>query len=612
MNRAFRIGGLAVLALALAGGALVLFAPVDRLREPIEIAVREATGRSFHIHGPVRLTFASGIGLDLGAVTLADVPGAASATMATASNAVLQVAFLPLLSGSVEPIALTLDGADIHLTRDETGRANWAFPQAGKAGDPFDALGFGDVRLINSRIVIDAGEEGSGRELNFVDARLRWPSGAPTLSLSGTIAFRSERFEVDGLIETPHALFQGGVVPLRVAFSSGLAEGSLDGDADLAADSFEGGVNLSAPSARRLASFFGALIPGERGFGEMSLAAAIVATHGEAHLRNIKFTLDDMTGGGDLGIKLTGARLSFAGALSVDSFDLATYLSAPPASGGVGWSDAPLDLSGLRDIDANLALRVSSAALAGLKASNVTGTLALGDGTLTADIATATLYGGLGRARLAIDLASFAPGYQLALTLTNFDAQSFFADAVGSAALMGQASLTLDLKGEGTTRREVVAGLDGKLQLELANGALDGVDLTAIARSVGMPGALNGATADDATTLTTLSAAFTVADGMARTTALKLTTHAMTLAARGTIGLAARALRLRFAPAGAGVPFSVTGPWAAPTYLADWAGLTEEGLAGVAETRRPWLYVLLKVGAVWPEPPLVAGVTEAG
>ena len=91
MNRVLKLGGLAALTLIVAGGALVMFAPVDRLREPIEAAVREATGRSFHIHGPVRLTFASGIGLDLGAVTLAEGPGAVTATMATASNAVLRV-----------------------------------------------------------------------------------------------------------------------------------------------------------------------------------------------------------------------------------------------------------------------------------------------------------------------------------------------------------------------------------------------------------------------------------------------------------------------------------------------------------------------------------------
>ena len=614
MNRVLKFSGLAVLALGLAGGALVMFAPVDRLRAPIEAAVREATGRSFHIHGPVRLTFASGVGLDLGAVTLAEVPGGASATMATASNAVLQVEFLPLLSGTVQPVALTLDGADIRLRRDETGRANWAFPQTGRAGDPFDALGFGDLRLVNSRIVIDNGEQGGERELNFVDTRLRWPSDAKTLSVAGTIAFRSERFEIDGLIEEPHALFQGGVVPLRLAFTSGLANGSVDGDADLAADGFEGGINLSAASARRLAAFFGGLIPGDRGFGEVSLAAAMVAKHGEAHLRDIKFTLDDMTGGGDLGIKLAGARLSFAGSLSVDGFDLAAYAPAPPLGGAaaVGWSDTPMDLTALRDIDANLALRLGNARLDGIRASNVTGTFALGGGTLTADVATATLYGGLGRARLTVDLASFTPAYALALTLTDFDAQTFFGDAVGSTALTGRGDLKLNLKGEGATRRAIVSGLDGTVELELANGALDGVDLMAVARSVAVQGAVQGTTSDDATNIATLSAAFTLTDGMARATALSLTTPSAALNARGTIGLAARALRLRFVPQGSGVPFSVTGPWAAPTYLPDWAALTEEGLQNVAAERRPWLYVLLKLGAIWPEPPLVAGVTEAG
>lgn len=48
--------GIAVLILALLAAAAILFAPVERLRRPIEMAVREATGRAFHIHGPIQIT----------------------------------------------------------------------------------------------------------------------------------------------------------------------------------------------------------------------------------------------------------------------------------------------------------------------------------------------------------------------------------------------------------------------------------------------------------------------------------------------------------------------------------------------------------------------------
>jgi AsmA protein len=612
MIRVLKVLGAVVLLLGLAAGALALFAPVERLRAPIETAMRAATGRSFHIHGPVRLTFAGGLELDLGAVTLADAPGAASATMMTASNATLGVEFLALLSGEVRPTALTLEGAEIRLTRDAAGVANWMF---GGDVDPLDAFDFGDVRLINSRIVITAA--GEDRELNFVDTRLRWPAGAATLSVAGTVAFRSERFDLDGLIEEPHALFRGGHVPLRLAFSSSLAEGSLDGDADLAADSFAGGITLSAPSARRLAAFFGALIPGERGFGEMSLAAAIVATRGEAHLRDIKFTLDDITGGGDLGIKLAQARLAFAGKLAADNFDLAGYMTALPVAEGAGWSDAPLDLTGLRDIDINLGLRLRSAVLGGLKVADLTGTLALSGGRLSLDVATATLYAGMGRGRLTLDATSFAPAWTLALSITEFDAQGLFTDALATGALTGRGSLTLDLSAGGATRRAVVSSLNGKLQLALAGGTLDSVDLFAIARTIGDPATLDGTTPDNATNIVALDAAFTVRDGMATLVAATLTGSSQSLSARGTIGLAARALRVRLAPSDVGgLPYSVTGPWAAPTFLVDWpvlkamAASDAAALDGVPEARRPWLRVRLAMDAPLPEPPLVAGVNE--
>ncbi len=609
---------IALLVFALAAAAAIYLAPVERLRQPIEAAVRQATGRAFHIHGPIQITLSAGIAIDLGAVTLADAPGGDSAAMVAATRAILDIEFLPLLSGDTRPTGIVRGGAEIRLPHDAAGGPTG---RLGAAADPLAAIPFGDLRLIRSRVVV-SGPDGVDGEIDFVDARLRWPEDAAVLNLSGEVAFRSERFDVEALIEQPATLFAGGAVPLRLVFRSSLAEGELDGAADLARSSFDGGITISAPSARRLATFFGGVVPGDRGFGPMSFAASVRATPGEVHVRDAKFSLDDTIGGGDFGIRLTGTRLSFAGALSVDSFDLDSYLTPLPPLEGERWSDAPLDLSGLAGFDASLGIRARNARLAGLALANANATLEIVGGEAALNIGSASLYAGFGRARLTAGVNGPAPHFTLALSLTDIDAQSFFADALATKALGGRAALTADLAATGATRREIVSGLGGAVRLELAGGALGGVDLGAVARSIAGPGEPEGTAADDGTTVAALTAAFSVKDGMATLDETILAGPSRAWTVRGTFGLAARALRLRIAPAPGtafSMPFTAAGSWAAPVYRPDYQELAamiargEAALADLGELppeRRSWLVVLLRSGTRFPDPPAVPGVVE--
>lgn len=609
--------GIAVLILALLAAAAILFAPVERLRRPIEMAVREATGRAFHIHGPIQITLSAGIAIDLGAVTLADAPGSDSAAMVTASRAILDVEFLPLLSGDIRPTGIVLDGAEIRLTHDAEGHANWTFDGA---ADPLALMPFGDLRLIGSRVLV-AGPDGPEGELDFVDARLRWPAGAKVLTANGEIAFRSERFDIEALIERPAALFAGGATPLRLAFRSSLAEGDLDGTADLARSVFEGGITITAPSARRLASFFGGVLPGDRGFGPMSFAASVHAMPGEAHVRDAKFSLDDTIGGGDFGIRLAGTRLSFAGALSFDSFDLDSYLTPLPPGAGADWSDAPLDISGLADFDASLGIKVRSATLAGLRLADANATLDIRGGEAALNVGSTSLYAGFGRGRFTASVNGPKPAFTLTLSLTDFDAQSFFAAALATTALGGRAALTADLAATGATRREIVASLGGAARLELTGGALGGVDLEALARSLAGTGAPEGIAADDGTTIQSLVATFSAQNGMATLgEESMLAGPNLAWSVRGTFGLAARALRLALAPAkGApfSMPFTASGPWDAPLYRPDYkalAALIAGGAASLADLppeRRAWLAIVLRIPDSLSEAPPVPGVVEA-
>lgn len=624
MTRLWKGLGIAAIALALAAGALVLFAPVGGFKSPLESQVAAATGRAFHIDGPMRLTFAPELALDLGAVTLGGGQQADAAPLVAARRAVLAVRFLPLLSGEAEASGLTLEGAEI------------VFPPGGEAmvftdadgsvhSAPFDALDFGDLRLIDSSIRI-------GEVVILAhDVRLRWPAKGQTLSVIGDIGFRDQTFAIEAMIERRDALMAGGRVPIRVEFESDLAHGSIDGVADLARPGFEGGLSVSAPSTRALAAFLGATIPGDRAFGELSLSAALKAAPGEINLRDAKFALGEMTGAGALAVRLSGDRPEFIGRVAIDRFDLGDFLGFTPLESGDGWRDAAFDLSGLLGFDADLTLNARSAAIAGLEIQNFAVTMSGRAGRLWARLDSAIAYAAILRGTLTVETAGGTPKLSLTLAAEGFDAQSALAAAFDGQGLTGRGNIKLDLTATGATRRELIASLAGTSEIVLIDGALDGIDPAELARTAAADSGPAGLGEGAAVAFKRLSGAFEIQNGRARSTSLRLVSNTIRMDGAGAFDLPARTMELRAFPvftsdvdgrrdpADEGrlaMPFAISGRWGALTAEPDWDALMTalksgrvalEAIELLPEPKRAWFKGLIASGEA---PPWPAGIAR--
>lgn len=87
-------------------------------------------------------------------------------------------------------------------------------------------------------------------------------------------------------------------------------------------------------------------------------------------------------------------------------------------------------------------------------------------GEAALNVGSTSLYAGFGRGRFTASVNGPKPAFTLTLSLTDFDAQSFFAAALATTALGGRAALTADLTAApGATRREIVASLGGAARL---------------------------------------------------------------------------------------------------------------------------------------------------
>ncbi|HAH10061.1 MAG TPA: hypothetical protein DCL48_08170 [Alphaproteobacteria bacterium] len=272
--------------------------------------------------------------------------------------------------------------------------------------------------------------------------------------------------------------------------------------------------------------------------------------------------------------------------LALDRLDLNPYLGGGGGGGGAsgGWSDATIDLSGLNAADADLDLTLQGLSGAGLTLDRSRVGLAIAGGRLTLTVREANLYGGQGQGTVS---TAAAGGIAANMRFNGVSVEPLLKDAVGYGSLTGSGNLTLNVKGQGRSQRAWMQSLGGNAALDIRDGALKGVDLAAVSRSV--QGALaGGATGGSAKTdFAELTGSFVLRDGVAANDDLKMLNPFLRVTGKGLINIGQQTMDYRIEPkavasiegqggksdlGGVMVPFRITGPWSNLSYTPDLSG----------------------------------------
>ena len=129
MGRFFKIlawiaGITATLVVAAVVFILLIFDP-NKYKAEIATAVHDATGRQLTIQGDLKLSFFPWLGVEAGAMSLANPPEFGPQPFAKITNAAIKVKLLPLLKKDVEVDTVTLNGLYLNLIRTAAGRGDW-------------------------------------------------------------------------------------------------------------------------------------------------------------------------------------------------------------------------------------------------------------------------------------------------------------------------------------------------------------------------------------------------------------------------------------------------------------------------------------------------------
>ena len=594
--------------------ALPFLIPMDAYRGPIADAASRATGRDVRLEGPLRLSIYPELGVAVEEVSISNAEGAREPLMLSVGNMVLGVRLIPLISGRIEVVRLVLDEPVIHLEIAADGTPNWSFasravPTEDTAGAPamdgtgINEFGIEQLSITDGRVTYYDAVAGTDAAVDDVDVSLSMPTSNSPLNMEGALTYNEERLELDADIERPRAFLDAESTPAAIALASNLLDMNFNGSFAATGQSV-GRVDLDIPSLRALSAWTGNPLPPGENLGAMTLEADVTSEPNRIEFSGLRMSLDGMTITGDLGVDNAGAVPMLGGGLAIDRLDLNNYLVAgggeadAAAGGGGGGGDAPLDLALLKAVNADLTLSIDELLFRNMRFQQAAMGAALDNGLLNAELREMALYGGSGRGTLVIDARDATPTFRHTLNVSGTDVQSFLTDFMEMDRITGTGTFVLDLATRGTTQNEIMNALSGSGNVDFRNGALRGVDLAAIARTIENvvnQGGLGTLTGGEATTeFTEFGGSFVIQNGIARNDDFRMVSPVVQILGGGEIDLAAQTMDFNVEPrpvaagnvgsvdlANVGVTFRNHGPWNDLSYTPDLRGVARGVLQNV-------------------------------
>jgi AsmA protein len=436
----------------------------------------------------------------------------------------------------------------------------------------------GTVRYVDER-------SDTRHQIDALALELAIREGAGPVAIKGSLTWRGERLALEGTLSQLRALLEDEAARLSLKVAGRPIDASYDGAFGGRADTpvLDGNVSLRASSLQALGALAGKPLAAGRDVGPISLSGAVTSHGGRTSIESLSATFGNASASGALAIEGKGPKPHVTGSLRLSELDLGEILVRPAGApgrsgatpapraadpiedvlrrdgapargtqvrgftkregGNADWSDDIIDLAPLALADADLELSSESLIYKDMKTGPTRLTLQLKGGVATLTIDDMQLYGGSGQGHVILDGSGQVPATRTEIRLEGVAAQPLLKGAIGLDWLEGQGRIALSLTGRGTSERQIVESLNGRVDMSTTNGAIDAIDVGKILRSLEQ-GRFSGlrSGAGDKTPFSELAGTFTIANGVAQNQDLRLVSPDMRVTGSGSFNLGARSL----------------------------------------------------------------------
>ncbi len=501
----------AIVGLAVAAVVVIsVFVGWNAVKEPLAEAVSAASGRAFAINGDLDVDLGRVTRVEMNDVTLANADWAKPENMVELGKLDVGIDLVRLLSGDIVITSLALDKPRVHLAKNKDGDANWQFgaaqPQPETPTERRDFPIVRDVSIDDGVFAYDDAQSGNKIDLKLaqlqggsddegvrVDARGAYQDRPLTLKASAgaldTLRNEGEAYPVDidvatggfaakvkGTVKQPQKL-EGLDVTLSVKGDNLADVYALAGIPAPPSPPFSLTGRLAHDGTKwRFADFAGKLGGSDlRGTAAVDTAGGRLKTDADLASKLFDFK--------DLGVLIGGKH---------DEEKKAE--TAAEAAGGDEKStvlpDKPIDLSKLREMDANVKFKATEVRAPGLPIQMLNAEMTLDKGVMRLKPATMKVADGDIRLYMTLDGSVQPAGVDIDARVSQVDLKQLMRGSGFAKESAGTFGGRAKLSSAGNSVAEILGDANGELFLVMADGKIShllvelaGLD---IAQSIGI------------------------------------------------------------------------------------------------------------------------------
>ncbi len=401
-------------------------------------------------------------------------------------------------------------------------------------------------------------------------------------------------------IDSPQKALAGNPFALKIAMASQRINLSVDGTVQQdPVPGLDGTLELDIASVGELAAWLGQPLPADQPDpGPLKVSAVMAADGGKVAITKADITGKAAQASASGSFDGTGEIAKFEGRLDVAKLDLNAYLppskkaeeeepQAATGGGAQGWSEEPIDASGLRQAEGTLAVTLANVLYKEVEVTQATANVTLAGGVLNADVSQVQFNPGAVTAKATLDGSSgdvLSASY--AVSLKGIESKPFLLSFADIDWLSGKLNYETQGAAVGANQKQLVGSLNGDGAFSFLDGAVEGVDLAGTLRNLGKLGQEGGE--KPKTDFTELTGTYTIRNGLLNNPDLQMLAPLVRVTGAGDVPLPARTVDYRSEAklvaslegqgskdplAGIPVPVHIFGPWDKVDYKIDFASL---------------------------------------
>lgn len=587
--------------------------PMERLAAKVKERVKMATGRDMDFRD-VELVFWPDLGIKMSAVTLSNPVWAKDKNMLTLESVNIALALKPLLNKQVEIKFFLLEAPVIHLEVGANGKNNWDFSKEAPAAELEESKAattksssmasgfsfkFGPSQISNGKLsFIDAQKDGS-YQIHDINLSATFPDLKSPLKLKGSLTYRKKRVDIAIDILQPAGFMHGGASPghadIKTSDFSVKAAGALAMQGEL----FNGHVETEVTSLSALLAWLGDGKEAALPFQKVSFTSALRASNTDLILKGADLMLDGVNAKGNMNIGFAGKPEIFA-RLSLNKLNLDRFIGVKDegAAGASvagkkeaaddGWDSKPIDLSGLKSINADLELKTEGFSVKGVDVGASVLTVTLQDKNLHFKSSEASLLGGKFSSNLNLNAAPAVPTMSFTFNMSDVQAKPVLTSFANFKKLSGAVDANVAVTSSGNSQKALISNLKGDGSVIFKKGSLEGIDLVNIAQLV-QKRLSDMSVGEGKTDFVELGGKFTIDDGIVSNNDLKMRGPLLQATGKGTISLPQKFIQYRVIPvltassategaAGIAVPVDIKGPFSHIKIKPDFASVVRHAI----------------------------------